>query len=79
MLPTLRSKPCLVVGTPIFLETFCRRAVSPTALFSENDTPGMRIIIQFLTLTLQNYDFLLVLHKFFLVHFWFFLAQFLCR
>lgn len=46
MLPTFLSKPCLVVGMPVFRLIFCFTAVIPTALFSEKLNPG--IFISFL-------------------------------
>lgn len=39
--PILRSNPCLVVGMPVFLEIFCFTALTPTALLSEKDKPGI--------------------------------------
>ena len=37
--PTLRSKPCLVVGTPTLCATFAFSPLMPTARLSEKDSP----------------------------------------
>ena len=44
-LPTFLSKPCLVVGIPVFLLIFCLAAVIPTALFQEKLNPFIFIYI----------------------------------
>ena len=44
-LPTFRSKPCLVVGIPVFLLIFCLAAVIPTARFQEKLNPRIFIYI----------------------------------
>lgn len=41
--PTLRSNPRRVVGNPVARAIFCFTFVTPTARFSENDTPGIFI------------------------------------
>lgn len=46
--PTFLSSPCLVVGIPVFLATFCFKAVMPTALLRENDNPGIFMAIYFI-------------------------------
>lgn len=46
-LPILRSNPCLVVGMPVFLAIFCFTALTPTALLSEKDKPGIFIVQYF--------------------------------
>lgn len=46
--PTFLSSPCLVVGIPVFLATFCLKAVMPTALLRENDNPGIFMAIYFI-------------------------------
>lgn len=46
ILPTFLSKPCLVVGMPVFRLIFCFAAVISTALLSEKLNPG--IFISFL-------------------------------
>lgn len=45
-LPTLRSKPCLVVGMPVLRAIFCLTAVMPTALLREKLNPGIFILVQ---------------------------------
>ncbi len=42
--PTFLSKPCLVIGIPVFLLIFCLAAVMPSALLSEKLNPGIFII-----------------------------------
>mgnify|MGYP006910062145 CR=1 FL=1 len=37
--PTLRSKPCLVVGIPVLRAKLCFAPEIPTALFHENENP----------------------------------------
>ena len=46
ILPTLRSKPCLVVGMPVLRAIFCLTAVIPTALLREKLNPGIFISVQ---------------------------------
>lgn len=46
ILPTLRSKPCLVVGIPVLRAIFCLTAVMPTALLREKLNPGIFILVQ---------------------------------
>ena len=41
--PIFLSSPCLVIGIPVALLTFCLIFVTPTALLSENDNPGIFI------------------------------------
>ncbi len=45
--PTLRSSPPRVVGMPVARAIFCLAALMPTALFSENDNPGIFMILTF--------------------------------
>ena len=53
--PIFLSRPCLVIGIPVALLTFCFIALIPTALFSENDNPGIFIYCYNLLLNgLQN-------------------------
>lgn len=46
ILPTLRSKPCLVVGMPVLRAIFCLTAVTPIARLSEKLSPGIFISVQ---------------------------------
>lgn len=39
--PTLRSRPALDIGIPVFRDNFCLTRVIPIALFHENDSPGI--------------------------------------
>ena len=39
--PTLRSIPCLVVGTPVAFAIFLLMTSTPRALLGENDVPGI--------------------------------------
>ena len=50
--PIFLSRPCLVIGTPVALLIFCLIAVIPNALLSENDNPGILMII--LSVNLYN-------------------------
>ena len=40
-LPILRSRPCLVIGTPVLRAIFCLACVRPIARFHENVRPGI--------------------------------------
>ena len=42
--PILSSKPWRVVGRPVARAIFCFTFDTPTARFSENDTPGIFMI-----------------------------------
>ena len=42
--PILRSRPSFVIGIPVVLAIFCLTFVIPTALLSENESPGIFVI-----------------------------------
>lgn len=42
--PNFLSKPALEVGIPVSRANFCLACVIPSALFKENDTPGIFIL-----------------------------------
>ena len=42
--PIFRSRPCFVIGIPVVLAIFCLTFVIPTALLSENESPGIFVI-----------------------------------
>ena len=44
--PTLRSRPCLVVGIPTLRATLVFNPLIPTARFSENDNPFMILMVK---------------------------------
>lgn len=43
--PIFRSNPCFVIGMPVFLAMLCLTCVMPSALLSENDTPGILLMV----------------------------------
>ena len=63
--PTLRSRPCLVVGIPVLRASLFFRPLMPTARFKENVTP----LIVYMLIRLQRYCFFLTFAKSFLVLF----------
>ena len=43
--PILRSRPCFVIGIPVALALFCLTFVTPTALLSEKESPGIFVMV----------------------------------
>ena len=64
--PTLRSRPCFVVGMPTFRATLVFKPLIPTARFNEKDKPFM---VNLLSFHLQRYAFLSTYPKSFLILF----------
>lgn len=57
--PNFLSTPAFVVGMPVVRANFCRTCVMPSALFHENDSPGIPVfdflrVIVFLQLISQS-------------------------
>ena len=53
-LPTLRCRPDFVVGMPVAFAILRLTAVTPTARFAENDSPGMPVFVPLFLAIIQS-------------------------
>jgi len=59
ILPIFACRPCFDVGIPVAFAIFRFAAVTPVARFSENDNPGIPVLLFFLGMIQSSSRFLL--------------------